>query len=77
MCVSGIISVANVLMSQDADHNAQDTYDRAMPDRRAFGLSRVYKGLGSSNASVTSPDVDDNAGETDRKNGEPPLPRWV
>jgi len=61
MCVSGIISVANVLMSPDADYNAQDTYDRAMPDRRAFGLSSVYKSFGSSNAGVTSPD---NAGGT-------------
>ena len=45
MCVSGILSVANVLMSPDGDYNAQDTYDRAMPDRRAFGLSSVYRAL--------------------------------
>jgi len=53
MCVSGVIGVASVLVSIDADDDAQDM----------IGPSRVYKSSGSSNAGTTSPDVDDVADE--------------
>ena len=54
VCVSGIISVASALVSRDADDDAQDM----------VRLSRVYKSSGPSHAGVTSPDVDDDVGET-------------
>ena len=62
-CVPGVVGVAGMLVSRDADDDTQDM----------VGLGRAYKSSGSSSAGVKSPGVDADAGEgrdCDGENGE-------
>ena len=61
--VPGVVGVAGMLVSRDADDDTQDM----------VGLGRAYKSSGSSSAGVKSPGVDADAGEgrdCDGENGE-------
>ena len=61
--VPGVVGVAGMLVSRDADDDAQDR----------VGLGRAYKSSGPSSAGDKSPGVDTDAGEgrdCDRESGE-------